>query len=1095
MRSLTEFIEEGTLPFIGRADEMDRLVGFCRTTANAHGLRVGLLLGEAGIGKSRMLEELLPAVQHDGAIVLHVKLTPPGTPLIPPIARTLRNSVAAQSLLKSEIEDSLSSVIPALQRLARLRPTLLVVEDLHLLPKESLGELAVLLDGMATELFSVLCVARPVALAARGMIERYLVDEIELVGLRRWEVEELRRELLGASSVPDEILYEETLGNPLALRTALRRLIKEGSLLPDPVAEEWRMTVSPEGVRECLRRSVGMLAEGMTALLTPSERDAAERLACLGDVFAVEGARAVIEGADEVLDTLSAKGFIVSTGMLNPPLPGPMSSHQLLAFTSTLLHRHFVRSSNCDASLLVTIIAVDTPLYTILPFRLLGERPVADPIPSDLVRVAVERALNVADVLDQSPDWEQAPIVWKGAESLFRSREAEWDGDDRCYLSTQLIDRKLTLLRRESRIDELETWVERYLELTANVDSERCAMQRVKALNHLFTLLCKRDGVVSREVWEEFEKLVQGYPKMYLTERYIDALQNIAGLACSVQDHSLTDTIEHHLRFILGAYEAPERLREYAKRKIGPFLLTRFSTAEELQGRLRLLAELNDLIHDDNDVSFPTWKFMLLAETGRVDELLKLVAERIPYAKARGLMPAVAEWRILALIHGTAFGGSLQEAEREIGSILDRENGGRLPSSVAALGAALCTAVLLRGEAGFAREIIPRYFRNEGEVPYEIRVAAGLNVGDPDQIGTAWDASMAGTQLRLLTAPLFDPATTEIPRGLIEQITTRPVLRTRDLLAIHTALDVAAAVAAKTGSIPSWFQEELRKGMLHGLEWLADRSLFAYMSALLDRGGKYLTRNGLNGWNARIQGMTRRRLSRENPSDRNFRLEVSMLGAITVRKYGEEPATLRGSRLRLLLGLMVADRMLENPLSHREFCRLASSGESDPEYARKVMNGAVWRLRDVLGHEAISTEAETPRLDPEVVSVDLLEAHRLLNEIGGVLLQGTIMHAPPLLLKVLEISRGAPSFPSLHDSFFEAARVDFDCRLRSTVIEVARRLLGEGDLVRAEEVLRKGHESLGGDPEIADLLCKALMMLDKRTEAERVRMRETHETS
>ena len=43
-----------------------------------------------------------------------------------------------------------------------------------------------------------------------------------------------------------------------------------------------------------------------------------------------------------------------------------------------------------------------------------------------------------------------------------------------------------------------------------------------------------------------------------------------------------------------------------------------------------------------------------------------------------------------------------------------------------------------------------------------------------------------------------------------------------------------------------------------------------------------------------------------------------------------------------LLGAIVANGMLRKPLSHRDFCRLAS-GESDPEYERKMMNGAVWR--------------------------------------------------------------------------------------------------------------------------------------------------------
>jgi Flp pilus assembly protein TadD len=67
-------------------------------------------------------------------------------------------------------------------------------------------------------------------------------------------------------------------------------------------------------------------------------------------------------------------------------------------------------------------------------------------------------------------------------------------------------------------------------------------------------------------------------------------------------------------------------------------------------------------------------------------------------------------------------------------------------------------------------------------------------------------------------------------------------------------------------------------------------------------------------------------------------------------------------------------------------------------------------------------------------------------------------------------------------------RDEFENRLRSAVIAVATTLLQEGDLQRAEELLRRAYAALRDDEEILMLLCDALNRLDKRIEAERLRL-------
>jgi DNA-binding SARP family transcriptional activator len=180
--------------------------------------------------------------------------------------------------------------------------------------------------------------------------------------------------------------------------------------------------------------------------------------------------------------------------------------------------------------------------------------------------------------------------------------------------------------------------------------------------------------------------------------------------------------------------------------------------------------------------------------------------------------------------------------------------------------------------------------------------------------------------------------------------------------------------------------------------------------------------------------------------------------------------------------------MLEKTLSYKEFCRLAASGEEDPERARKMVSMGILRLKEAVGPELLDTEGDAPQLNMDVVKVDLLDAYRLLTEATRIARHGGLMRALPMVVEGLDIIKGEVPFPTLYDDFFEAMREDFEFHMREAVIEVGQGLLGEGDAASAEEALRRGFNAMPEDEEITELLCKALELQGKRAEAGRVRL-------
>jgi DNA-binding SARP family transcriptional activator len=268
-----------------------------------------------------------------------------------------------------------------------------------------------------------------------------------------------------------------------------------------------------------------------------------------------------------------------------------------------------------------------------------------------------------------------------------------------------------------------------------------------------------------------------------------------------------------------------------------------------------------------------------------------------------------------------------------------------------------------------------------------------------------------------------------------------------------------------------------------------ERGLHLYAKGTIERFGAYLTRSeraALEGRAAAIPSPLPASAS-EAPSA-GTRIGVRMIGAIEIALPGEEPNRPRGVRLRTLLGLMVADLMLEAPLSQREFCRLAAGEAQEFEDARKTVNLAVHRLREIVGHEAIVTDRETPRLNLDLLDVDLLRAHRLLDEAESALREGSFNRAFAPLTGALDITHGEVILPTLYDEFFEAVREDFENRIRSVIIRAAKGLLRDGDAAGAEGVLRRAFAAMPEDEELAMILAETLTQLGKRTEARRVRL-------
>jgi len=1092
--ALVDFLNHGVLPFVGRTIETGRIVEFWRATIEGNRLRVALLTGEAGTGKSRLVEETIPVIVQEGGTVVHTKLYPESTASIAPmIAQALHVLATRRHLNIGEPHEDIPSVTAALRRLARLRPTLLIIEDIHLLGGEALREFSLLLDGLSEEVISLLALTRPAELPVRGLLERYLVEEITLRNLDADDLAALWSRVFGtpADGGTTDLLGQASLGNPLAVRSALRGALKSGTIGYDPMTDVWRPELPTPALLQSFRRSVDLLSEGMAAHLNDAEREGAATLARLGEIFSREAALTLLPDAGRLLEALIFKG-IVSTSLTHaPPLTGAAGIHPPLAFTHTLLHDHLVGQSRADSTNLLRVIASDVPLYSLLPFELLARDPLLPIAPRREARRAIAHTLAVARALDASPDWNLGMKLWETAEVIMEAYRDTWSPKELETLRAELLVARLILLRRSSDHDEYEHFARSLAALTDEPTPPHLREYRLMAFSFLHALDRRSSPERCRDTWNRAQGFLARHPKLRFGTGCLMYMDSAARSMLYTEEHDILRRIDELLTDWMNRPEATGDFRHEARHIIVFHCLELFSTEEELERRLRQMAELEPHVDQSKRMSFLISKIVLLCSIGQMEETIRTADQALPQFRKQNLTNNFYFGSLARSFALGALGAPMEEIEDELMRLCrmapyDIRNFSLFAQMT------LAEIGLLRNDNDWLNDKMERYRDMLPNLSPEAQVILRLERGLPlDRIREIAEAAAESFRpmLDLLLADSL-PDREKIVRIAGEAL-QRPLLRLNDLIERRAILAIIGEIARRLNDIT--ILNELRPAIHDALDralaWLADRGLHPYMPPLPNLYAAYFSDRELADWRSRTKDLAGRTKPAEQKPGNEGGIRLTMLGMVEIHMPDGRAIPVRGSRLRTLLGLLVADRMLDAPLEHREFSAIASGSELDPDRARKTLNGIVFRLREVIGHDAIDTAAETPRLNLDLVAVDLLDAYTALREAEEALREGSLLRAHDHMAHALAVVRGEVPFPNLYENFFEAAREDFENALRRGLIRVAKRLLSEGDPTSAEELLRQGFAVMEEDEELADLLRRALMLLGKRAEAERIRLR------
>jgi DNA-binding SARP family transcriptional activator len=323
-----------TLPFIGRTEDLASLHG--RWSRAARGLGgLTFVRGEAGIGKSRIVSELALLAEAEGGRVLLGRTSSPerdpyqcfssavrgalplvaGVALAPPFLAALAELVPELHAYREDIPQPvrldpqserarlLDAGAQLLIELARPRPLLLILEDVHRAGVATIDAIAGIVPRISRSPVLVIATCRPEAVDRVRTLRRLLTDaqsSAELLELGPMNADEVRL-LVDASGVAERVssefvssLHRRSGGNPLFVTELMRdaeRAESGGSAIAIP-------------------ETVSAMITERVATLAPSSITVADVAAVAGEAFSVELIREVaqlpnrelLDGIDELLD-------------------------------------------------------------------------------------------------------------------------------------------------------------------------------------------------------------------------------------------------------------------------------------------------------------------------------------------------------------------------------------------------------------------------------------------------------------------------------------------------------------------------------------------------------------------------------------------------------------------------------------------------------------------------------------------------------------------------------------------------------------------------------------------------------------------------
>jgi DNA-binding NarL/FixJ family response regulator len=682
---------------VGRSLELAQLQAALADAASGQP-SLAFVVGESGVGKSRLVAELATRAAADGTRVLSGECVELGegelayAPLVTALRPLVRDADPVLAELPAGIRAELATLLPGLGEgqdrargagdqgrvfeallavldgLSRDAPVLLVIEDLHWADASTRAFLRFLSSTLGDEPLLLVATYRPDELHRRhplrpllAELERVRALRIDLAGLTRDELREQLEGILG--SPPDaalvERLHARSEGNPLFAEELLAAGIDGLGALPPSLAAAFALRIErlSDDAQEVVRvlSAGGQLDDAVLAEVAGLEPRALR-----------EGLREALAGHVVVLDgeRYGLRHALLREAVHDELLPGERAElHRALA---RALERSAAEAERPSAQHVAAIAH---------HYLAAGDQPAAL---AAAVRAGVA-AMGVQAYSEGAALFERALELWDrvpDAAGLAGSDQAELlERAAECHFYADDLQRSVTLARRalalvdEAAAPRRAAWlygmIHRALWSIPRPDEADEALQRGLGLLSGDSPSPERAGLLARQAGT-----------LMLQSRYHRAA-GVARRALAEQER-LVEPGDHHVDETVALNALGVSLAATGEVEEGAAALRRGLAVARERGQLQELASaavnLGEALH----------------RVGRTEEALAVVREAHGEVAA---LPVRQLWLALAIAHGAFDSGDWEAADAALAGVDPR----RLARGDSELNACLCHAELALG--------------------------------------------------------------------------------------------------------------------------------------------------------------------------------------------------------------------------------------------------------------------------------------------------------------------------------------------------------------------------------------------------------------
>lgn len=1070
---------KGDLPFVGRKAELDYLHAFVRGALAADRLSALWIQGEAGIGKSRLInqvaEDLYPATT-----LIRCRFYPDANLSIQSVLASAVLDAARHHGISTglTLPSTLPTILAEIRGIIRRYPTILVFEDVHLIDEETAREFASIVHGLEHEPTGLICTTRPSNGQVYGLILPFLTTTLTLNPLGLEDLAELGTYFgYRKDQFPNllRLVLEKTHGFPLAVWSIFRRIQTDPKgFARHPLRE----------TRKIARDLSSSILKSMSRGITEDDLVKARHLSILGEIFSIRAAAILVDNAEEVISTLRHAGFLSPVSGTPTPIVGiasvdPPWQDWLYRFSHSLLHDTLVEEAPEADERLLALLESDIPIYSTLPFtHALDAEKIVDQR-ENLDRL-LKRQRKIVSELTASPSWSAGVRVYRSTEKLLEDHKERLTTEEYRAHRYEMLLLECQLFNAFTTRPEFQRPLIELLDMTENPENETEALQRMEVLGYGLFRKSATWQLRAEETLTETLTLIDRFPELLTHAKYIGLLRQLGGAIRSSNSPEATRTFRDMISAVLDrATETGDRRAEIRTlHDVAPAILPSFFTEEELEDRRALADKIMRSFRNEEPSGdiLATW-VRFLESTGQAGEANESLLRWMPSILSGYDISVEVGLRLQQLNVDGALGLPIDQIARRARQIVTEfenlqppQKGDNTPSFArVAVAMHLVLVGMMRGNVrrGYQLAVETCNGVEESIDGYMVLERSAL-IGDLEKLRQIAADHLPSRLFPNVLAYLREKngTTREAASREIIEILQQPVLKRQNILSTMVAIALIDLLSGEWGGLGEEEREAVRRGLRNGLKWLGERDAPGYAEVFAGSAREHLASEEIDLL-LQAKKVTQPGKKREPEAtvvdldtrsgrvsaDGEPALYVEVLGSFATKKQGEKRKGVRGARMKRFIGMLAAQEVLATELSLPQF-RFGATEIEEGEESANYLRILTSRLRKSIGSEMILTDGEhPPRLNRALVTVDIVEVTAAITRAISAAAQNNGAAATALLENAVAMIDNRSAFPDQEGEFFDAARDELRDLFRKAINDTVDLLRREGSDDQATELL------------------------------------------